>query len=81
MSQVKIGHLVRLNGDLTVDHSVPSLPIFQGANCIGRNSLSLTDKRVSRKHISLQTSNDGSAEVTVVRSTRHQSILHILCYN
>ncbi|OAY67291.1 Tyrosyl-DNA phosphodiesterase 1 [Ananas comosus] len=43
----------------------PSIPIFEGANTVGRCNLSVTDKRVSRKHISLHASTDGSIEVLV----------------
>ncbi|XP_073005062.1 tyrosyl-DNA phosphodiesterase 1 isoform X1 [Typha latifolia] len=64
-SRVKIGALVPLQSNLVVNDSVSRIPIFEGANVVGRNHLAISDKRVSRKHISLHASGDGSAEVLV----------------
>ncbi|XP_038981850.1 tyrosyl-DNA phosphodiesterase 1 isoform X2 [Phoenix dactylifera] len=64
-SRVKIGLLIPLQKNLLVDYSVSNIPIFQGRNIIGRNNLAISDKRVSRKHVSLHTTVDGSAEVVV----------------
>lgn len=60
---MKIGLLVPLQKNLLTDYL--NIPIFQGANVVGRNNLAIADKRVSRKHISLHTTVDGSAEVVV----------------
>jgi tyrosyl-DNA phosphodiesterase-1 len=43
-----------------------SIPIFEGSNVVGRSNLVVVDKRVSRKHLSLRASADGSVEVVVV---------------
>ncbi|XP_073108399.1 tyrosyl-DNA phosphodiesterase 1 isoform X2 [Elaeis guineensis] len=64
-SPVKIGLLIPLQKNLLVDYSVSNIPIFQGGNVIGRNNLAISDKRVSRKHVSLHTTVDGSAEIVV----------------
>ncbi|XP_020256588.1 tyrosyl-DNA phosphodiesterase 1 isoform X2 [Asparagus officinalis] len=64
-ARVSIGFLLPLGSNLAVENSVPNIPIYEGINVIGRNNLAITDKRVSRKHISLCASVDGSAEVTV----------------
>ena len=68
MAQAKIGLLVPLRSDFVVDKSISEIPILEGVNVIGRNNLNVSDKRVSRKHVSLQASPDGSAELVVVRS-------------
>ncbi|KAJ0983320.1 hypothetical protein J5N97_011575 [Dioscorea zingiberensis] len=62
---VKIGLLVPLQSGLVVDKSISEISIYEGANIIGRNNLDVADKRVSREHVSLQTSPDGSAELLV----------------
>ncbi|KAJ0983236.1 hypothetical protein J5N97_011491 [Dioscorea zingiberensis] len=62
---VKIGLLVPLQSGLVVDKSISEISIYEGANIIGRNNLDVADKRVSREHVSLQTSPDGSAELVV----------------
>ncbi|XP_011629341.1 tyrosyl-DNA phosphodiesterase 1 isoform X1 [Amborella trichopoda] len=63
--RVKIGLLVPLNNGQEEDGMLAKLPVFQGDNVIGRNDLGTTDKRVSRKHISLNAMDDGSVEVVV----------------
>ncbi|XP_020096717.1 tyrosyl-DNA phosphodiesterase 1 isoform X2 [Ananas comosus] len=64
-SRVKLGALVPLQSNLVGNDSLSRIPIFEGANTVGRCNLSVTDKRVSRKHISLHASTDGSIEVLV----------------
>ncbi|KAI3863098.1 hypothetical protein MKW98_015556 [Papaver atlanticum] len=65
-SRVTIGYLVPVKTNLDEeDESIPKLEIFEGINSIGRDDISVSDKRVSRKHISLNASLDGSLEVTV----------------
>ncbi|KAK8664851.1 hypothetical protein V6N13_084624 [Hibiscus sabdariffa] len=65
MPRSQIGYLVAVNNNLQVDASLPSLPLFLGPNSIGRNHVSVPDKRLSRKHIALTASPDGSAHLLV----------------
>uniref|UniRef100_A0A0A9GJG6 Tyrosyl-DNA phosphodiesterase 1 n=1 Tax=Arundo donax TaxID=35708 RepID=A0A0A9GJG6_ARUDO len=62
-----VGTLVPLGKDNagSSNGSVSSIPIFEGSNVIGRNHLVAVDKRISRKHLSLHASADGSTEVVV----------------
>ncbi|CAO1941798.1 unnamed protein product [Urochloa humidicola] len=66
-SRVRVGTLVPLAKDDagSSNGSVSTIPIFEGSNVVGRNHLVVADKRISRKHLSLQTSADGSIEVVV----------------
>ncbi|CAM0146194.1 unnamed protein product [Urochloa decumbens] len=66
-SRVRVGTLVPLAKDNagSSNGSVSTIPIFEGSNVVGRNHLVVADKRISRKHLSLQTSADGSIEVVV----------------
>jgi hypothetical protein len=68
VSQVRVGTLVPLVKDNagSANGSVSSIPILEGANVVGRNHLVVVDKRISRKHLSLHASADGSIEVVVV---------------
>lgn len=63
---MKIGTLVPLESVNAKSCSVPNIPVFEGDNVVGRNDLKISDKRVSRKHISLKASVNGSIEVLVV---------------
>ncbi|KAG9454151.1 hypothetical protein H6P81_007055 [Aristolochia fimbriata] len=63
-SRPKIGMLVSLSKNQEEDEE-SSIPVFKGSNVLGRSDLSVVDKRVSRKHVSLNTSSDGSIEVVV----------------
>ncbi|XP_043688917.1 tyrosyl-DNA phosphodiesterase 1 isoform X2 [Telopea speciosissima] len=65
MPYSQIGFLVPLNNNSEEDDSIPKLPILEGVNVFGRDNISVSDKRVSRKHISLKASVDGSVEVVV----------------
>lgn len=65
MSLSQIGFLVPLNRNLEEDTSTPKLPISTGANVIGRNSISVSDKRLSRKHLTLIASGNGSVDAVV----------------
>ncbi|XP_057962471.1 tyrosyl-DNA phosphodiesterase 1 isoform X5 [Malania oleifera] len=47
------------------DQSIPKLPVSQGPNPIGRINVVHSDKRLSRKHLTLVASLDGSADVVV----------------
>ena len=66
---MRLGTLVPLTKDNagSSNGSVSSVPIFQGSNGVGRDHLVVVDKRISRKHLSLHASTDGSIEVVVVR--------------
>lgn len=66
MSDTVVAHLVPLDDSLKQDHSLPKLPISQGPNAIGRANIPLSDKRLSRKHLTLTASTDGSAALFVV---------------
>ena len=65
---MRVGTLVPLAKDNagSSNGSVSAIPIFEGSNVVGRNHLVIADKRISRKHLSLHTSPDGSIEVVVV---------------
>ncbi|KAG8080276.1 hypothetical protein GUJ93_ZPchr0007g4553 [Zizania palustris] len=66
-SRVRVGTLVPLTegNSGSPNGSVRTIPIFEGSNVVGRNHLVVVDKRVSRKHLSLHASADGSIEVVV----------------
>ncbi|XP_044461851.1 tyrosyl-DNA phosphodiesterase 1 isoform X2 [Mangifera indica] len=65
MSDTVVAHLVPLDDSLKQDHSLPKLSISQGPNTIGRANIPLSDKRLSRKHLTLTASADGSAALFV----------------
>ncbi|KAJ4703195.1 Tyrosyl-DNA phosphodiesterase 1 [Melia azedarach] len=65
MSATKIGFLVPLDNNLNEDSSLPKLPLSQGSNVIGRSNIPVSDKRLSRKHLTLTASADGSANLVV----------------
>ncbi|CAL5412027.1 unnamed protein product [Camellia sinensis] len=62
-SPPQVGFLVPLNNNLEEDTSIPKLSISQGSNFVGRNSIPLSDKRLSRKHLNLVASSDSSAHL------------------
>ncbi|KAJ3705221.1 hypothetical protein LUZ61_008926 [Rhynchospora tenuis] len=64
-SRVKIGALVPLESIHGKGCSVSNVPVFEGYNLFGRNDLKICDKRVSRKHVSLNASANGTIEVLV----------------
>jgi len=66
MSLSEVGYLIPVNQSLEEEGSVPKLPITDGTNVIGRNSIPVPDKRLSRKHLTLTASRDGSANLLVV---------------
>ncbi|KAL5578945.1 hypothetical protein UlMin_011387 [Ulmus minor] len=65
MAHSQIGYLVPLNEKLEEDTSIPQIPLSRGQNFIGRDNISVSDKRLSRKHLSLSASPDGSAILRV----------------
>ncbi|CAJ1925113.1 unnamed protein product [Sphenostylis stenocarpa] len=50
---------------LEEEGSVPKLAISDGTNVIGRDNIPVPDKRLSRKHLTLTASRDGSANLLV----------------
>lgn len=64
----KVGVLVPLNANLEEDtsNSIPRVEISKCINLLGRDVIPITDKRLSRKHVSIIVSADDSAEVLVV---------------
>jgi tyrosyl-DNA phosphodiesterase-1 len=68
-SHSQVGYLIHLNHnfeDEKQNASIPKLPISDGTNIIGRNNLAVTDKRLSRKHLTITASTDGTANLHVV---------------
>ncbi|CAN6552831.1 unnamed protein product [Malus baccata var. baccata] len=69
MAHRLMGYLVPLNAKLEEDASLPKIPLSRGPNYIGRNTTaSLSDKRLSRKHLALTIDGSDSA-VLVVEGT------------
>ncbi|KAG6532682.1 hypothetical protein ZIOFF_006532 [Zingiber officinale] len=64
-NRVKTGILVPLTRNLVADSTISNIAIFEGDNVIGRSNLLEPDKRVSRKHITLQVSADSSTKIVV----------------
>lgn len=65
MSVSQVGYLVPLNQNLEEEASVPKLSISDGTNVIGRNNIRVSDKRLSRKHLTLTPSPNGSVNLLV----------------
>ncbi|KAI3829368.1 hypothetical protein L1987_03490 [Smallanthus sonchifolius] len=63
----QVGVLVPLNDNLEEDssNSIPRVEISKGTNVLGRDVIPITDKRLSRKHLSVTVSFDGSTQVAV----------------
>ncbi|CAK9146811.1 unnamed protein product [Ilex paraguariensis] len=62
----KVGFLVPLSENLEEKKtSIPKIPLSEGSHTIGRNDIKVTDKRLSRKHITINASLDGSADLLV----------------
>ncbi|XP_031500494.1 tyrosyl-DNA phosphodiesterase 1 [Nymphaea colorata] len=64
-SRVMVGYLLPLTKNMEEDSNVTKVPVFQGNNVVGRSVVSVSDKRVSRNHVSLNALVDGSVEVVV----------------
>ncbi|KAJ3670391.1 hypothetical protein LUZ60_010715 [Juncus effusus] len=60
-SRINIGTLI----PVTNNNSSNEIRIYEGDNLIGRNNVKIVDKRLSRNHISLHASSNGSIEVLV----------------
>ena len=76
-----MGFLQPLNNNLEEEvgqeeSSIPKILLSKGLNVVGRNCIPVTDKRLSRKHLSINVASDGSSEVSVVNLlTRSHSYL------
>lgn len=79
-SSSQVGYLVPLNQNLEDEKeekaSIPKLPISKGTNILGRNNLTVSDKRLSRKHLTITASTDGSANLLVVLKINNEPFLH-----
>lgn len=60
-----LGMLLPLQSNLAASYSAAKISVYEGANFVGRNDTNISDKRVSRKHISLHGSSDGVVELIV----------------
>ncbi|KAL7130225.1 hypothetical protein ABFS83_13G120100 [Erythranthe nasuta] len=63
-----IGFLMPLNGNLEEEKNnaaTPKIPLSKGTTFVGRDCISITDKRVSRNHLAVSAFGDGSAEIIV----------------
>ncbi|AES78905.2 putative phosphodiesterase I [Medicago truncatula] len=66
-SHSQIGYLIPLNPNSEEKEkaSTPKLTISDGTNIIGRNNVPVNDKRLSRKHLTITASADGTANLHV----------------
>ncbi|XP_075085907.1 tyrosyl-DNA phosphodiesterase 1 isoform X1 [Nicotiana tabacum] len=66
-SQVQVGFLVPVSDYLEEDekNSIPKIPLSEGLNWVGRDCIPVTDKRLSRKHLTVTATSTGSADVLV----------------
>ncbi|XP_073061478.1 tyrosyl-DNA phosphodiesterase 1 isoform X2 [Primulina eburnea] len=62
-----VGFLVPLNNDLEEENgsSMPKIPVSAGVNYVGRQCIPTVDKRLSRRHLTINSLDDGSADVFV----------------
>ncbi|KAL1205929.1 Tyrosyl-DNA phosphodiesterase 1 [Cardamine amara subsp. amara] len=65
MAHSQVAYLIPLTSNLKEDNSSPRITLSEGPNTIGRGNVSITDKRLSRKHITIITSTSGSASLSV----------------
>lgn len=72
-SHSQVGYLVPLNQNLEEAASASKLAVSDGTNVIGRNNLAVSDKRLSRKHLTITASTDGTANLHVVLLTINRS--------
>ncbi|XP_016469226.1 tyrosyl-DNA phosphodiesterase 1 isoform X2 [Nicotiana tabacum] len=65
--QVQVGFLVPLSDNLEEDEksSIPKIPLLEGFNWVGRDCIPVTDKRLSRKHLTVTATSTGSTDVLV----------------
>lgn len=79
----QVGYLVPLNRNFKEEASVPKFAVSDGINVIGRNNIPVPDKRLSRKHLTLTASPNGSASLLVVLTVApyHSLLLHFLSFS
>ncbi|ESQ41487.1 hypothetical protein EUTSA_v10012972mg [Eutrema salsugineum] len=65
MAHSQVAYLIPLKADLKEDNSSPRINLSEGPNIIGRGNVSIADKRLSRKHITIIASTSGSASLSV----------------
>ncbi|KFK25754.1 hypothetical protein AALP_AA8G155100 [Arabis alpina] len=65
MALSQVAYLIPLKANLKEDESSPRITLSQGSNTIGRGNVSIADKRLSRKQITITTSTSGSASLSV----------------
>ncbi|VVB14553.1 unnamed protein product [Arabis nemorensis] len=65
MALSQVAYLIPLKSDLKEDESSPRITLSQGPNTIGRGNVSVADKRLSRKQITIIASTSGSASLSV----------------
>ncbi|XP_075085908.1 tyrosyl-DNA phosphodiesterase 1 isoform X2 [Nicotiana tabacum] len=63
----QVGFLVPVSDYLEEDekNSIPKIPLSEGLNWVGRDCIPVTDKRLSRKHLTVTATSTGSADVLV----------------
>ncbi|XP_055826134.1 tyrosyl-DNA phosphodiesterase 1 [Solanum dulcamara] len=66
-SSSQVGFLVPLSDNLVEDEKsgIPKIPVSEGSNCVGRDCIPVTDKRLSRKHLTITATCTGSTDVVV----------------
>ncbi|KAG0470916.1 hypothetical protein HPP92_017616 [Vanilla planifolia] len=64
-SRVKIGLLFPLQSNIKTENLTSGISIFEGVNFVGRQDITKSDKRISRKHVSMHGSSDGIVELIV----------------
>ncbi|XP_010492343.1 PREDICTED: tyrosyl-DNA phosphodiesterase 1 isoform X2 [Camelina sativa] len=64
MAHSQVAYLIPLKADLKEDDSSPRITLSEGPNIIGRGNVSIADKRLSRKHISIIVSSSGSVSLS-----------------
>ncbi|CAH2072705.1 unnamed protein product [Thlaspi arvense] len=65
MALSQVAYLIPLKADLNEDNSCPRITLSEGPNTIGRGNVSIADKRLSRKHITIIASTTGTASLSV----------------
>ncbi|EOA23023.1 hypothetical protein CARUB_v10003786mg [Capsella rubella] len=65
MAHSQVAYLIPLKADLKEDESSPRITLSEGPNIIGRGNVSIADKRLSRKHITIIVSTSGSVSLSV----------------
>jgi hypothetical protein len=80
MAHSQVAYLIPLKADLKEDNSSPRITLSEGPNIIGRGNVSIVDKRLSRKHITIIVSTSGSASLSVVITITTLKIITLASY-